>query len=371
MTEHRQKAPAREPIRDPDEALFAELPPDRKFNRIRSKDPKRIARRKRLREIRAIDVSTGKFAVAQSYFEGLVDRADAGIEGHCLVIHGRTGAGKTHILRQLRKHPDLQQVEEALEGAYRPLLQVVAPAPCTLSTLGLQILHRLKYRPRKKLREYEVWDRVFANLEAQGVAILIIDEMHNVLTGRNVVEREKIAMTLKSLIVSEENPIQLVLSGLSGVTSFVETWGEVQRRTHLLELTPLVPVKDHDKLLSFLTGLEERIGMPTCGFTKGDMPERFMMASRGYIGRMSYFVQEAATFALAADDPLMVEYLGEAYRRPYAVNAQQNPFLIANIRDYRPPKSKKALDEDGETLLKGMKKRADDGGDNERDDSYD
>ncbi len=371
MTESQQKGPGQEPIRDPDEALFAELPLDRKFNRIRSKDPKRIARRERLRAIRAINVSTGKFAVAQSYFEGLVDRADAGIDGHCLVIHGRTGAGKTHILRQLRKHPDLQQ-EATPEGPYRPLLQVVAPAPCTLSTLGLQILHRLKYRPRKKLRENEIWDRVVANLEAQGVAILVIDEMHNVLTGRNVVEREKIAMTLKSLMVSEDNPIQLVLSGLPGVTSFIDIWKEVKRRSHFLELTPLVPVKDHKKLLSFLTGLEERIAMPTCGFTEGDMPERFMMASRGYVGRMSYFVQEAATFALAADDPLMKEYLGEAYKRPYAVNAKENPFLIANIRDYRPPKGKKALDADGETLLKGIKKSpADRTDDDDSDDFYD
>jgi hypothetical protein len=356
MTERQQKMSAgTRSIGDPDEALFAELPIDGKFNRIRSKDPKRIARRERLRAIRTINVSTGKFAVAQSYFDGLVDRADAGVEGHCLVIHGRTGAGKTHILKQLRKHPDLQQ-EPTPEGPYRPLLQVVAPAPCTLSTLGLQILHRLKYRPRKKLRENEIWDRVVANLQAQGVAILVIDEMHNVLTGRNVVEREKIAMTLKSLMVSEDNPIQLVLSGLPGVTSFINKWTEVKRRSHFLELTPLIPVKDQRKLLLFLTGLEERIGMPTCGFTEGDMPERFMMASRGYIGRMSYFVQEAATFAIAAEDPLLKEYLGEAYGRPYAVNAQENPFLIANIRDYRPPKGKKALDADEATLLKGMMK---------------
>jgi ATP:corrinoid adenosyltransferase len=370
MTERQpKKGPDRDATRDPDEALFAELPPEHKFNRIRSKDPKRTARRERLRAIRTIDVSTGKFAVAQSYFEGLVDRADAVVEGHCLVIHGRTGAGKTHIINQLLKHPDLQP-EETSEGLYRPLLKVVAPAPCTLSSLGLRILQRLNYRARKKLQENEVWDRVAANLAAQGVAILVIDEMHNVLTGRNVVEREKIAMTLKSLLVSEDNPIQLVLSGLSGVTSFIDKWKEVKRRSHFLELTPLVPVKDHSKLIKFLTGLEEKIGMRTCGFTEGDMPERFMMASRGYVGRMAYFVQEAATIALAVGDPVLKEYLGDAYRRPYAVGPKENPFLIANIRDYRPPKGKKALDKDEETLLKGTKPHAEED-DQDGDDFYD
>jgi AAA domain len=358
MTERPQKKGlARKFNKDPDEALFGKLPPNHKFNRIRSKNPKRTAQADRLRAIRAIDVSTSKFAAAQSYFKGLVLRADAGIEGKCLVVHGLTGAGKTHILDQLVKHPDLQP-EETEEGDYRPLLKITAPAPSTLTTLGLRILHRLNYRERKKLRENEVWDRVEANLGAQGVAILVIDEMHNVLTGRNVVEREKIAMTLKSLMVSEENPIQLVLSGLPGVVTFVDKWREVQRRSHKLELTPLVPVKDHAKLIAFLSGLEAKIGMETCGLTKGDMPERFQMASRGYIGRMAYFVQEAATMAVSLGKPLYVDYLGEAYKYPYAVGPRENPFLIPNIRDYKPPKGKKAMEEDAETLLKGMKKPA-------------
>jgi hypothetical protein len=98
--------------------------------------------------------------------------------------------------------------------------------------------------------------------------------------------------------------------------------------------------------------------MPANGFrfTEGDMPERFMMASRGYVGRIAYFAQEAATMAVSLDKPLHIDYLAEAYRRPYSVSPRQNPFLIANIRDYCPPKSNKELEADERTYLKGTKK---------------
>jgi hypothetical protein len=56
----------------------------------------------------------------------------------------RTGAGKTHLIKQLLKEPGLQ-TEETAEGLYRPLLMLEAPSPCTLKTLGMRILHELGY----------------------------------------------------------------------------------------------------------------------------------------------------------------------------------------------------------------------------------
>lgn len=369
MVEQPPKKLVEEVSRNPDEGLFKDIGPDHKFNRLRTTDPSRLARKAKLTAIRAIDVGTGKSKAAKQYLDGLLDRVEAGIEGNCLVIYGRTGAGKTHIVNQLLKHRDLQ-AKETPEGLYRPLLKVVAPAPCTLRTLGLRILHRLGYLPRKTLRENEVWDRVEANLAAQGVAILVIDEMHNVLTGRNMAEREKIAMTLKSLMVSETNPMQLVLSGLSKLKDFIDTYGEVRRRSHFLELTALRPLKDDKKLLLFLSGLEKTIGMKTCGFTELDMPQRFLLASRGLVGRMAYFAQEAATITVSLNQTVVSQqHLAEAYKRPYAVNAQNNPFLISNIRNFKaPPKTPKGLDEDDKTFLRGTKQKPEDEADDDASD---
>jgi hypothetical protein len=182
-------------------------------------------------------VSTNKFELVKRHFEGLLGRAAAGFEGSCLLIHGRAGAGKTHIINQLTTNPDLQP-DVTAESFCQPVLKVVAPVPCTLSTLGLRILQELGYIPRKKLMQNELWDRVEANLKSQGVSMLVIDEMQNVLIGRNVVEQEKIAMMLKSLMVLEENPIQLVLSGSTGLPEFIQKSGELYRRSYIVELTP-------------------------------------------------------------------------------------------------------------------------------------
>jgi len=219
----------------------------------------------------------------------------------------------------------------------------------------MRILTSLGFPSQRSYKEHEAWERVQANLAAQGVAILVIDEMHNVLAGRNRDEREKIASTLKSLLVSDTNPIQLVLAGLDKLKTFIETWEEVERRSHFLELKPLQNIKDSATIISFLSELEKKIGMKTCGFTQGDMPQRFMAASDGLIGRMAFFVQEAASIAVSLDDDEVThEYLAEAYKRPYPVSPRRNPFLVANIRDFGPPKRRS--DEGGDTFLRGRKK---------------
>ncbi|WP_157284891.1 TniB family NTP-binding protein [Bradyrhizobium yuanmingense] len=359
MDESSTRKTSQQIMSDADAALFVEVDPDRKFNRLLTFDAARIAKGRKLKTIRAIDVSTAKGVAAKEYFQGMLDRVVGGIEGNCLVIFGRTGAGKSHIIRQLVAHPDLQP-RETVEGKYRPLLKLVAPAPCTLRTLGLRILQELGYRPKKKLREDEVWDRVFANLRAQGVAILVIDEMHNVLAGRNSPEKTKIAATLKSLMVSEDNPIQLVMAGLDPLKDFIKKYSELHRRAHFLELAPLEAVKDLVKYTKFLTKVQERLGVQTCGFTRGDMPQRFYFASRGLVGRMAYFAQEAATIAVSRDDEIVTEeHLAEAYRRPYGVGRTENPFLVLNVSTLKMPKQAEAIVNDDETLLRGTKKGAD------------
>lgn len=343
-------------ISDADDALYLRVDPNKRFNRIRTTDPRRLARIEQLKALREIDVSTAKGAAAKKYFKGIVDRALAGIEGSCLVVHGRTGAGKSHIISRLVADPDLQE-KDTEEGKYRPLLNMVAPAPCTLKTLGLAILRELGYRPKRRLEEHQVWERVYANLYAQGVAIVVIDEMHNVLAGRSVTERQKIAATLKTLMVQKDNPIQLIFAGLGPVKTFVNRYSEIRRRAHFVELAELDPVKDAKKISQFLKALEDKLDVKTCGFTKHDMPHRFSLASRGLVGRMAYFVQEAATIAISLDhDAVEAEHLAEAYRRPYDVTDNQNPFAVLNPHLLRFPKRGKGLEDDDKTYLRGTKK---------------
>lgn len=355
MTDGSAGRPRDRAIEGAEKALYADIDPDRKFKRIVTTDKRRAARQTKLRQIRNIDVSTGKGAIADQQFDGLIDRAMGGIEGTCMVVFGRTGAGKTHILKKLYQHPDLR-TRETEEGTIRPVVKLVAPAPCTLRALGLAILSRLGYRPRKRLKENEVWDRVEANLRAQGVCVLMIDEMHNVIARKNINERESIAMTLKSLMVSEDNPIQLVLSGLDKLKTFVGEFEELERRANYIEIAPLNLIKDRKKVVNFLSGLEQRLGMPTCGFTQHDMPHRFHVASRGHVGRMAYFAQEAATIALSlGHDVVDEEVLAEAYKRPYRVADAANPFRVPDISRLSIPTSEEAVESDDETYLKGTR----------------
>lgn len=342
---------------DPDVTLFRALPPDYKYNRLHITDPALISRGQKLRKMNEMNVPTGKFAVAEQLFDEIIDCVNGGVEGHCLVIHGRSGAGKSHILKHLRKRSYLQETETD-EGVYRPLLSIEAPSPCKLRTLGENVMHGTKYRAMKKLTEAEIWDRARASMINQSTSILFIDEMHNVLQGRSENERRLIANTFKSLMVSEQAPIQLVLCGLGAVKDFVTRYTEFGRRTYFLEVEPLVTPRDNKILKSFLRGLEKEIGMPTCGFTEHDMPVRFMNASRGLIGRMAAFSKLAARLAITLDHgEVERDYLGEVYRRIHSVPSEENPFLMDNPFDYVPPKNQA---EDDMTYLRGTQKQNED-----------
>ncbi|ABE37266.1 hypothetical protein RPD_0026 [Rhodopseudomonas palustris BisB5] len=322
---------------------------------VRSKNPSRNARADRLKGLSDVAVRTGKLAVAEQMFDELVVAYYSKVEGNLMVVYGSSGSGKTHVLRQLRKDEDLQLDETDPECARRPLLMIEAPSPCTLKTLGLAVLQGLGYEEAgfANLREHEVWRRARANLSNQGTGILVIDEMHNVLAGRSNMESVKIAMTLKSLMVSEVTPIQIVISGLKTVRDFAEHFKELQRRSQFLEMTPLTSPRDDKKLVLFLEGLEKELKFRTCGFTRHDLPVRFMMASRGLIGRVAYFVKMAAKLAITlGDDEIKQEYLGKVYERIYRVSANQNPFLMANVASFVMPREKEA---DELTFVRGVK----------------
>jgi hypothetical protein len=313
----------------------------KKLTRLRHINPERAARAARTAEIKNIHVRTGSFVQASKYFDDLVERVNAGIEGNCLVIYGASGAGKSHILKQFRQMKELRSFETD-EGRQLPMLMIEAPAPCTLSTLGRQILSGLDYEVETRLSETEIWNRVSAQLIAQGVGILVIDEMHNVLAGRNILERRKIAMTLKAHLVSEEWPLQVVLSGLPAASNFIKRYSELRRRTFFLELNKLHPTTDSKLLDIFLKGLEKELRFPQPSrLSESDMPERLMLATLGYVGRIAYLVQEAAIVATVNNSKSIEPgHFGYVFERHWNFGPKRNPFLIPNVKDFAPIKEK-------------------------------
>ena len=97
--------------------------------------------------------------------------------------------GKTASLERLfRTHPILQS-----RGEHRsPLLRVIVPAPCTLKTLGREVLRALGYPLARELADHIIWARIQELLPVAGVLIVHFDETHNLTDNANVVQMENI-----------------------------------------------------------------------------------------------------------------------------------------------------------------------------------
>lgn len=268
------------------------------------------------------------------------------LEARCIVVAAPSGAGKSHLLRRLREHPGLKPTVDAY-GPLRPLVAVKAPSPCTLKTLGIQLVKAMTGRRLSiHLKEHEVWAELYAQADGQGTAVVMIDEFHHVLARRNVEERLAIVNTLKNLVIpdpadplrlpgSELRPIVLVLSGMPSVVKTIEMDEQLLRRRLVISIDPLGRSDaDLKKAKRFLELVEPRLGFAQAsGLSEPDMVLRMMRASNGYLGRMMAILKEAAFLAIRTDAPRVDRalHLATVFEEIFKLGPKRNPFLVADI----------------------------------------
>ena len=343
------------------EDLINENP--RKYDRL---DGGLNAYGKRVLALRLVHTPTKPYADARNQFSQMVEKINVGGEGTLLAIYGSSQSGKSHILRRLRRHK-LLQPRKTEEGLVRPLIMLEAPSPCTLKALGVVILEKLKFPEGrgksmeelslefKSTERHLVWNQVTALLEAQGVCILVLDEIYNVFVGQAMNDREQTAMTIKALLVNERWPLQVVLSGKTNNTrKFIDDHSELEQRVKRVEVKP-IPRKKMDDMKLFLESIEGQLDLSgASNLGAGDMPERFWLASRGHRGRVARLIFEAAELAYGAhQNAIDRKLLGKVLRIRTDVSSERNPFYVANPANAVPLKDTDWEDDDESTLLKG------------------
>jgi Bacterial TniB protein len=273
--------------------------------------------------------------------------ARAGLKGKARVVYGPTGSGKSHLLERFISQPRFGSYDDAEANAtIRPLVAVTAPEPCTLSALGRRLYRVLTGGGilQRTLREHDIWFRVATQMSGQKVRIVVIDEIHHVLIGRNQIEREKVAETLKGLMVGELSsldgerqrktvefpPICLVLGGMPAIKEFIDSHDQLRRRCAFSRIEPVLEGAEGLQQIKAFLQLLGRIMPIAEGLDTPDMALRFRKASQGYLGFISHLVKQAAYLAVDQErdriDP--IEHLAEIYEEFSECGAQANPFLV-------------------------------------------
>ena len=347
--------------------------------RIRGTDQAGRAYARRLAALGFIHCETPAWIEARDLFLGAVDAINVssfgtGIrEGALIAILGESHSGKTHILRRLSWHIQLQE-DTREQGLYRPLVRVKVRAPTTMKGLGEDILTELRKRDTppasdnapvrvrdlKHRTSRDIWSELGALLRSFGVSVLIIDEVHNVLTRGAAEDYDATAAAIKSLVIDDNWPMTVVLAGTKAkMGRLIKKAKELQTRAECVVIEPID--KGHaDEIKAFVVAIEKKLDLPeSSGLGDEDRPERFWLASNGHRGRIAKLIYRAAEEAYKTARPRLDDALfADVLRRRYNVIDAVNPFLYAKLDSATPIpdeawENKDDDDDDDETSLIG------------------
>jgi len=251
-------------------------------------------------------------------------------EGYILAGIGESGTRKTSTIRRaIFRRPEFCGYSDVPHENMSPLVSIIAPSPCTLKQLGIQIATAMGYTPRPSIEENEVWTLVRKNLEIRGTRFIHIDEMQHVTQNKNVAEIPKIQNTLKRLLQSPEWPVWLILSGLPEIANMLETDIQVWRRARIIKFGQLVFERDVllcRGMVNYFAG--EKAGLDTSAVIDDEFIHRLVHGCLRRLGIAIDLTIDAIHEALRARSPaLMPIHFARSFAKAGA-DDENNVFLV-------------------------------------------
>jgi hypothetical protein len=341
----------------------------------------------RLNRIEAAHVVNGNYLRIRRAFEDLLTDVEAATaadaqptpEGRALVITAPSFCGKSHVLDRLVLDGRLVPFED-YGVQRRPFLWVRAPSPCNLKTLGLAFLKALGATLGRNLTDtYLIWHAVRCQLLAQGVLVVLIDEFHNVLVGKNRDELDKLSAALKALVVGEtivlppdtapasfvtpvtereRTPVFLVLAGTEKVGAFASDFSTEDREQFARRCTQApfeeIPIRRNQVdgglqftgLKEFLQRLSDEMGVPLAPDLLSDNGlARVHKAGSRQMGRAALLLKDGARLSVRRNQPeVTTRHLAQAFEDLYKTGPLRNCFLVVDIDNCAYPPSPRAKD---------------------------
>lgn len=260
---------------------------------------------------------------------GAGDTSSQRREARAIIYTGEEGVGKTESLDRLfRTHPAIPGYN--IPGSGCPLLSVSATASTSPIALGHAILEKAGRPIRKVLREDAVWAQVHHQLQLAGIAILHLDEMHNLTDNATANQIDHIRKRLKALMVSPTWPVALIISGLPSIAPEMRVVGEIRRRGLFIQMPLMEMPADADLVKAAVE--------KTCKLADLALPDdrsllagRLVHAAIYRFGVMIELIQEAVELALLEKaQQLKIEHFAGAYADRTGSGPRMNPFLAAD-----------------------------------------
>lgn len=211
-----------------------------------------------------------------------------------LLLVGPTNNGKTMIVEKFRRsHPPIEARATAEGAANVPVLKVQMPAGPDEPRFFAAILNELGFPHRYVDRLSKRQDAAVRMLRETGVRILVIDEVHNLLSGSRVQQRRLLNL-LRWL--GNELQIPLVAVGTTEALHAVQSDDQLANRFEPMGLPPWRHGEEYRQLLSTLEAVlplrrPSQLAEPV-------LAEKILSAAEGILGEVVSIVTRVAVRAV-------------------------------------------------------------------------
>jgi Bacterial TniB protein. len=211
----------------------------------------------------------------------------------CLLIWGTTNNGKTMLVKEfVRRHPPAMTPEN--DGVIMPVLNIEAPAKADERRFWGNILAALGaiFRPSAPIATLE--QQALQLLRDCHVRMLMIDEIHNILTGRRDAQHHFL-VTIKDL--SNKLDMSLVAIGTEQARAALMSDPQLRTRFRTLHL----PKWNMDnEFRSLLASFERMIPLPEPSrLSSTAMASLIYSKSSGLLGEVADLLYQTAQYATA------------------------------------------------------------------------
>jgi len=252
-------------------------------------------------------------------------RFTANLETRGIALIEAAGGGKTTAIRRLLASiPTLGLDPETGMARY---VEVTVPNPATQKRIGKAILKAVGVEDvSERTPAWEMFRIARHRMSLLGIAVLWIDEAHDLFLSGSAREIDEMLKTLKSLMQGDSAVI-VILSGterLKGITSFDP---QVSRRFSKIFPPDLQQGADNADLEDLIRSYCAEAGLVPD--LTGDLAGRLIHASRKRFGRAIETLIDAIECALReGGDRLGIEHFAEAWGMKEGCPWNENVFVV-------------------------------------------
>ena len=179
-----------------------------------------------IQDIRSAYVPTMAYDRLDDYFNQLLEQRradlDEGIVSDLrgIVLVGRSGAGKTTAVQELRRRYRNRLVCDGPDGI-NEIVGLKVPSPATMKFVATAALHAAGYPLVRDRSAAVIWGLVKQQFKLRKTLFMHMDEAQDLAQHQTDKERQAIVNTLKSLMENSQWPVGLLLTGMPGLKSII------------------------------------------------------------------------------------------------------------------------------------------------------